>query len=80
MFGVNEINKLKEENERLKERVETLDKMTGIFSARLAHKYKSCLQEIKEIAESYCKTMCNGCTEDCVVKEILQKISEVKNE
>lgn len=35
-----EIEKLQAENERLKNRVEELDKMTGIFSYRLMEKYR----------------------------------------
>jgi hypothetical protein len=39
-------------NERLKEENEKLNKMTGIFSARLCKKYEQTLQKIKVIAEN----------------------------
>lgn len=52
MIGSGEVlDKLKKENEELKKRCEELDKMTGIFSARLADKYKQALEEIKSLAE-----------------------------
>jgi hypothetical protein len=46
-----ELKRLKEENEELKEKIKDLDAMTGIFSVRLANKYKQALEEIREIAK-----------------------------
>ena len=43
---------LKAENDRLKEKNEKLNKITGIFSARLYEKYCTTLQEIKAIADA----------------------------
>lgn len=44
-----EVQRLREENKELRERVEELEPMTGIFSARLAEKYKKALKEIRDI-------------------------------
>lgn len=43
---------LEQENARLKEENEKLNKMTGLFSVRLCEKYHKTLQEIKAIAEA----------------------------
>lgn len=48
-----QLQRLKQEKEELKKRCEELDKMTGIFSARLANKYKQALEEIRKILEVY---------------------------
>ena len=62
-----------QENEELKDKVERLDKMTGIFSARLAKKYEQSLEEIKEIAEENKDTaQYSG-----ICRSILTKIDEV---
>jgi len=47
-----QLKRLEKENEELKDKVERLDKITGIFSARLAKKYKQDLEEIREIMEN----------------------------
>ena len=60
-----QLHRLKKENEELKKRCGELDKMTGIFSARLADKYKQALKEIREIAKNTCKTCTSEC--DCIL-------------
>lgn len=83
-----EIQKRETENELLKrllnEKVKTLDKMTGIYSARLCKKYKQALEEIREIASTKCPLLIDEeCTknERCIYSNvILHKISEVINE
>lgn len=78
---------LKAENDRLKEKNEKLNKMTGIFSARLCEKYCTTLQEIKEIAENreiFCENCSFCCDEftcdDCGYVKILQKITKAEEE
>jgi len=56
MKEIDRIAELEQENAELKAKVEVLDEMTGIFSARLCQKYKQTLQEIKTIAEDGTKT------------------------
>ena len=68
---------LKQENEKLKEKVKELDAMTGIFSARLASKYKQALEEIKNIILTYESKEWN-CFNDMDIK--LEEISKVINE
>ena len=82
-----ERNKYKQENEELKKRCKELDKMTGIFSARLANKYKRALEGIREIAKDFCKKCTSEC--DCIIDnepceyydfyKIREKINEVLN-
>lgn len=79
-----ERDELKQENERLKEKVKDLDAMTGIFSARLAEKYKSALEEIRiyinRCRNSLCDSNCeywNNCKGNYNIDNILTKINEV---
>ena len=60
--------------QRLKEENEQLNKMTGIFSARLCEKYRTTLQEIREIADIIYNTNCNYVAE---FHKIITKINEV---
>ena len=86
-----ERNKYKQENEELKKRCKELDKMTGIFSARLANKYKRALKEIRKWATNHnpCDIEADiiNCTkEDCFeclnydIKKITRIIDEVLND
>ena len=74
--------RLKQENRELKKRCEELDKMTGIFSARLANKYKQALEEIKEITKKYDAeagdTIIANPIQDCY--DVFIKANEVLNE
>ena len=45
-----QLKRLEQENEQLKAENEKLNKMTGIFSARLCEKYRTTLQEIRDMA------------------------------
>lgn len=47
-----DVKRLEQENARLKEENEKLNKMTGIFSVRLCEKYHKTLQKIKIIAQN----------------------------
>ena len=91
-YGVNcyykQLKRLQAENELLKrllnEKVKTLDKMTGIYSARLCKKYKQALEEIREDLEqdTTCESRECGCDDyeeclKCVKETILDKIKEV---
>ena len=89
---VNKINKrLEAENDKLKKRVDELEECEDIFFQENEdfRKIYSCLQEIKEIAESEIDSkefmaiqcMLNGSVDNKnkVLKQILQKISEVQN-
>ena len=72
-----QLQRLKQENEELKKRCEELDKMTGIFSARLANKYKQSLEKIREIIKTLIMEMpeyhdCyykDECGENCTPKQ-----------
>ena len=76
----NQINYFIEENEKLKKRCEELDKMTDIFSARLANKYKQALEEIKNLAELEMMLDENSkAFYPTNIKRILDKINEVLN-
>ena len=61
-----EIAELEAKNEKLKEENEKLNKMTGIFSARLCEKYRQALQEIKQVTGVY--------------NEVIQKITKAVEE
>ena len=65
---------LKQENEELKARVKILNRMTGIFSARLAEKYRQALEEIREIVSGNYEIL-----DPQAKKEIQTKINEVLN-
>jgi predicted RNase H-like nuclease (RuvC/YqgF family) len=69
-----QLKRLQEENEELKKRCEELDKMTGIFSARLAKKYKQALEEIRDIAKY---SIMHNSNLNSNYQIILQKINEV---
>lgn len=72
-------HKLEQENEKLKEKIKDLDAMTGIFSVRLANKYKQALEEIRKIAEdAYNNDQEYQATG--VYNEILDKINEALND
>ena len=64
------------ENERLKAENEKLNKMTGIFSARLCKKYRQTLQEIRNIAEKMYNTNDEDTERDLHI-ELQDKINEV---
>ena len=75
---------LEQENERLKEEfeIESLtDKTTGktIYRSDLVNKYRTILQEIKEIAEKY-DNLTYPVSSIGLSQEILRKISEVEEE
>lgn len=72
-----ELQRLEQENERLKAENEQLNKMTGIFSARLCEKYRTTLQEIREIADIIANANCNYVIE---AVNIIKKINEVIGE
>ena len=89
-----QLKRLQQENEELKKKVKDLDAMTGIFSARLATKYRQALEEIKEIAKHCMKQdVCTLCeyNNKCDLRDeeiptydnnklILDKINEALNE
>ena len=64
----NAIKRLEQENKELKEKVQKLDAMTGIFSARLMEKYKKALEEIREYC--YKRSLDYDYTACCVVSKI----------
>ena len=65
---------LETELQRLKAENEKLNKMTGIFSARLCEKYRTTLQEIREITDIIANANCNYVIE---AGNIIKKINEV---
>lgn len=65
---------LQKENEELKEKIKDLDAMTGIFSVRLANKYKQALEEIR----SYCDEQ--NLKADYTACFITNRIDEVLND
>ena len=86
-----ELQRLKQENEELKKRCEELDKMTGIFSVRLANKYEQALEEIREMLmckiynlnenASQLESMCYALDKFEKIRiKILTKINEVLND
>ena len=84
----NIIKRLQEENEELKEKIKDLDAMTGIFSVRLANKYKQALEEIREKCLKMCnicdnidgETYLDDCNSICEYCKIIDLINEVLNE
>ena len=72
------IAELEQENAELKTKVEELDKMTGIFSARLCEKYRQTLQEIKECLKDWEKAYTSFGF--CEYENILEKIKAIITE
>lgn len=82
-----QLKRKEQECERLKEENEKLNKITGIFSARLCEKYRQALQDVREYIGTCChrfsenhKNLCFGCEYDkevCDYSIILAKINEV---
>ena len=62
---------LVQENERLKKRVEELNKMTGIFSGRLMTKYRKALEDIRN------ELLQNSCANSKEIRDVLVIIDEV---
>jgi len=82
-----QLARLQEENEELKKKIKDLDAMTGIFSVRLANKYKQALEEIREDLEqdTTCESRECGCDDygeclKCVKETMLDKINEALND
>lgn len=81
-----QLKRLEKENEELKKRCEELDKMTGIFSVRLADKYKQALEEIREEAnrllyeENPIYGYNNSNYFELLAKYVLAKVKEVLND
>ena len=63
---------IQKENERLKEENEKLNKMTGIFSARLCEKYRQALQEIRDKLDFNKREL-----EECLYNPIDDEIREI---
>lgn len=74
-----QLQRMKAENEELKEKVKLLDSMTGIFSARQAKKYHQALEKIKRIVNKFCSDcIClNKNCKGCVADDTKRKINEV---
>lgn len=75
-----QLQRLKAENEQLKEENKKLNKMTGIFSTRLCEKYSQALQEIRAIAIHEIKELTDSAINGGRYLEILAKINEVIGE
>lgn len=76
---VDEINKLKAENEKLKADKKQLLKDCNSCNF---HKYKQALEDIREIVNEPCieDEDCETCDTNCMCKEILYIINEVLND
>lgn len=78
-YSKEEYKLLQQENEELKEKIKDLDAMTGIFSVRLANKYKQALEEIRKLINETCWDY----TDISIIpvkEKILDKINEVLND
>jgi len=78
MLGIDDINRLERENERLKEEINYRKAITRDMYISVK-KYKKALKEIKEIAlEAWIVgENCMTCNSNCMNKDILNKINEV---
>ena len=86
MLIIEELEKLREENERLKKEIKINLQRTNALNREL-NQLQTCLQEIKEIAETcMSQELCTFCkySDDCLIsctdydnnKLVLQKIAE----